>query len=527
MRLDQKKLLCVVACSSLLIACSSKEDTMENPIGAGAGGMGAASGGSGGMTASGGQGGSIGNPGGASGGASGMGGASGAGAGGASGAGAGGAGGDASGGMGGAGGDTGDDPNAVAENPDGVDALQPLSDEIALPIVFVHGFAGSAQQYDSQAQRFAANGYPLERILDFDHDGAGFDTAGYANGVDDVVDKAIADFGVEQVYLVGHSRGTLVSSTYLGDAARAAKIAKYISLDGGGCLGVSVPCLEPTQASIPGQAHVEVATSAESFRMQYEFLVGAAPAVVDIVPQKAPVTLRGRAVHFPANTGRSGTTLEVWTLDDATGHRAAEMPLATFEIGADGNWGPVTVDSRKRYEFALVPTAEGSTHHLYMQRFLRDTNFVRLLSGDAESATRMNTNSGDTHSSLVLMRMREWYSGGDAIDTIEIGTTSPSAGDQAAVDAMRPYVGNATIGIHVHDAAASPGDSTLEPLPYFGTQAFQAGVDVFMPATEPPDGTITITNNPRGDASKPQVIRVPNWASSGHAMSVLFADYAQ
>jgi pimeloyl-ACP methyl ester carboxylesterase len=433
--------------------------------------------------------------------------------------------------MGGDGGDG--DANAVSENPDGVDPLEPLPEDITLPIVFVHGLAGSAQQYDSQMQRFVMNGYPQERIIAYDHDGAGFDIAGYADAVDEVVNKAVADFGVEQVYLVGHSRGTYVGSSYLGNATRRAKVAKYISLDGTGCGGITVPCLDPNVNMLPGQAHVEVSTSPESFEMQYEFLLGEAPMVTAIAPQKAPVTLRGRAVNFPANTGRSGTTLEVWTIDDTTGHRVADEPIGTFEIGADGNWGPVMVDSRKRYEFALVPTGEGPTHHLYQQKFLRDTDFVRLLSGEPDSATRVNTHTSDTHSTLVLSRMREWYGGddadlpGDQADTLEVATTSPSAGDEAAVSVLQPYIGNGTIGLHVHDAQASPGDSTLDPLPYFGSQPFQGGIDVFMPATEPPDGTITITNVPRGNTEKPQVMSVPNWQSSKHSISVMFADFAQ
>ena len=42
-----------------------------------------------------------------------------------------------------------------------------MAGDVALPIVFVHGFAGSAQQYESQKIRFVANGYPAERIVAF------------------------------------------------------------------------------------------------------------------------------------------------------------------------------------------------------------------------------------------------------------------------------------------------------------------------------------------------------------------------
>ena len=45
------------------------------------------------------------------------------------------------------------------------------------------------------------------------------------------------------------------------------------------------------------------------------------------------------------------------------------------------------------------------------------------------------------------------------------------------------FVGNGGIGIHIHDDAATPGESTLAALPYFSEQPFQSGVDVFMPAS--------------------------------------------
>ena len=86
---------------------------------------------------------------------------------------------------------------------------------------------------------------------------------------------------------------------------------------------------------------------------------------------------------------------------------------------------------------------------------------------------------------------------------------------------------NGVIGIHVHDAAATPRDSTLDLLPFFPTQAFQSGVDVFMPADEPPAGTVSFVNSPRGDVSRPQVINVPNWRSSTDRVTVTFNDFVQ
>src|SRR5690606_33769351 len=48
-----------------------------------------------------------------------------------------------------------------------------------------------------------------------------------------------------------------------------------------------------------------------------------------------------------------------------------------------------------------------------------------------------------------------------------------------------------------------------------------------MPAAEPPDGTISIVSSPRGDTANQQILNVPNWASSGHRISLIFNDYPQ
>ena len=423
-------------------------------------------------------------------------------------------------------------PSAPAQTGPGVDPLPPLPDDVALPIVFVHGFAGSAQQFESQAIRFAANGYPQDRIVAFDHDGAGLDIPGYTLGLDQLINATLERFDVDKVYLVGHSRGTFVSSSYLGDPARAAKVAKYVSLDGSPCPTV-VPCRTITQATNPGQSHVEVATSKETFAALYAFLVGTAPQVVDIVAQQAPVELSGRAVNFPANTGREGAHLDVWEIDPATGARIAATPHASFDLGADGAFGPFTVDQGAHYEWVLSAPGSNVQHHLYLQPYPRSSQLVRLLSSPPDGPTRANTNVGPGHSAIIAMRMREWYGtddgdlAGDQSDVLEISTHGPGI-DQAPVNAVASRMGNGTIGLHFHDDAATPRQSTLAALPYFSTQPFQNGADVYMPASAAagvPDGTITVTNIPRGDATKPQTLNVPNWPSSLHAISVVFTDY--
>ncbi len=424
-----------------------------------------------------------------------------------------------------------DEEKPPGENEGGTDPLDPLPEDLTLPIVFVHGFAGSAQQFQSQAMRYIANGYPPERLRAYEHEGAGTNVAGFLDPLDAIIDEQRTKFKTDKVFLIGHSRGTSVSLMYLSDATRAAKVEKYIALDGAGCASISVPCIAPAQTAnmrpgqthpLPGQKHVEVATSKESFAAQFEFLFGRKAQIVDIVKQRAPVKVSGRAVNFPANTGRAGVKLEFWEIDSKTGKRVGSTPLGTFTLDDTGNWGPVTVDPDKHYEQVLISGETENQHHFYSQPFLRSTEFVRLLSGPPDSDSRKNTNSGADHAAIVLMRQREWT----PEDVLEVATKSAS-GDQETRNVISAAISNNPISIFLHDDAATPGESSLAQLPWFPMQPFQNGVDVFMPASETPDGTITLTNKPRAATDKPQTLNVPNWASSKHTITVTFSDYPQ
>jgi pimeloyl-ACP methyl ester carboxylesterase len=421
-------------------------------------------------------------------------------------------------------------------------------DEAFVPVVFVHGGAGSAAQYETQARRFDSNGYASSYIRAFEYDSS-FTINSFAQVVarlDSVVDGLRTEFGVDRVNLVGHSLGTFVSNTYLADAGRAAKIAKYIGIDGSSnanC-GVTDPNLDcmgiwqgtNTTGNVGGnnvrlspQTHVQVATSAESFAAQYRFFTGHDPETRLVLPEPpGQVQISGRAVEFPQNIGAVGATLEIWEINARTGARKDAEPVAVLTVAADGSWGPVSVNGQQSYE--LYVTRPGFlSHHFYFQPWLRSSGLVRMNLAPPNSQIVANTNLSDNHSAATVVRQKEWWtthpSGQD--DVLSIGTSSPSRGDQPPVDALTKVTSNGVIGLHVHDAAASPGDSTLDLLPFFPTQAFQSGVDVFMPATAPPDGTISFVNAPRGDTSRLQAINVPNWRSSTDRITVTFSDFVQ
>jgi pimeloyl-ACP methyl ester carboxylesterase len=396
-----------------------------------------------------------------------------------------------------------------------------------VPIIFVHGFYGSGDQYRAMGLYFASNGYPAERVLAFDHNSVGGTTT--QADLNRFIDAARQRFGVSRVHLVGHSMGTAIVSQYMANTANRSKVDKYILVDGTGCSGTGRSCLAIRAATIPAgnasQTHVESSVSPESFARQYQFFLGRAPSVPSVTPETGPtIQLAGRLQELTVNTPVANTPVRFWAIDEATGHRSADSPAATATTGADGFFAPVTVPNGPAYEIE-IQRAGGGTFHAYYQRFQRSDYLLRLNSVGPDSATVKNTNRGPGHASLAVVRNREfWRNHAGQNDVLNVKTTTSDGGGTPAIDVLSQATAQ-YVGVHLHDDAATPGQSSLAPLAYFSSQPFQTGVDVFMPAESPPDGTISITNLPRGDASKPQTINVPNWASSTDGMSVHFNDW--
>jgi hypothetical protein len=403
------------------------------------------------------------------------------------------------------------------------------------PIIFVHGFAGSASQFEAQAMRFASNGYPVDSIEAHEYDTTlGSETPSdiWAR-LDTRIAELSAATGADQVDLLGHSMGTGLMQGYLNsDPARAANVAHYVNLDGatateppGGVPTMAVwgagdPTREITGATnvyFSNQTHTQVVTSPETFEAVFEFFNGEPPTTRNVIAQRAgEVTIEGRAQLFLTNAGVQDATLDIYEVDGSTGMRIDETPEASFAMTGDGGWGPFAPDPSAYYEFAL--SRDTGAQHIYMQPFVRTNHLVRLLSSEPDTGVDALWDKGEGHSNLVVIRNKEWW--GDqpgANDVLEIDGTG-------IVNAATAPQSKRAIGIFVYDRGADGLSDTTAPIPTFFGLPFLTGVDLHMAASSPPQATIAIVATPRlGNGV--ETINVPNWASASDRITVQFRDF--
>jgi pimeloyl-ACP methyl ester carboxylesterase len=413
------------------------------------------------------------------------------------------------------------------------------SDTTAVPVVFVHGNSGSASQFETHAMRFTSNGYPQGSLFAFEYDTSqphGVVEQLVNDQLDTFLDDVAAQTGHEQVHVAAHSRGTTVMHSYLSSPDRAERVARYVNLDGRQSASPpgGVPTLavwgewNPTSAiggaanaHFPDKGHTEVATAAETFALMYEHFTGSPPATTDVVPEPpGRVTLAGRATIFPENVGVGDATVEMWEVDPDTGERIGNRPRATTPLDDDGAFGPFRAHGAKYYEFAIVRSGQ-SVHHFYVLPQPRSNHFLRLQTSHPGEGIAQFIETGDVHSALTISRNREWWGDqGDGSDVLRIDgvdVVNPASSPRRAVN----------IGVFVFDrfsdGQSDPAAATWFP---FSVLPFLTAVDLYLPASSPPDDPITVEIGARGSGTT-EVINVPNWPSSEHRVSILVPDHVQ
>jgi hypothetical protein len=420
------------------------------------------------------------------------------------------------------------------------------------PVIFVHGFDGSGSQFESQQMRLTSNGYPDSYIFVFEYNSVLYASA-IANGsstaaqeqvlfaqMDQLVSQVKATTHRSKVDLLAHSLGTKLMQDYLNSSpTRAANAAHYVNLDGfpaasppGGVRtlalwGTKGPISQPPgrriggaeNVDIPDSSHVQTATSPLSFSYFYKFFNGKSPKTTQIVPQQGAITISGRDVDFPDNDGLAGATVQVWNINQSTGQRIGTTPIGSFPIGSSGDFGPVTVQSGRRYEFAEVRPGF-PTHHFYYEPFLRSDHLVRLLESDA---LRALGGPPDPRSvAMVIIRYKElWGDQGAEDDILRINGLSVCT---ATTCPLSKEVNGLFAADFDHDGKSNPNE--VWPPYNNASPYFVSSVDVFAPAQTPPTGEVTVSLQDRGKGPT-HTVTFPSFPSTSDVVTVQLDDFTQ
>ena len=144
-------------------------------------------------------------------------------------------------------------------------------------------------------------------------------------------------------------------------------------------IDASAPALRGARnLTLPGVDHRETVYSAAAFKLMYRYLTGDQPAA-DVVVEREP-SISGHIYALDqkqaTNLPLVGTKLVIYRVDEHSAERRGP-PLWIQGTGPGGGFGPVTLESRARYEFVLSHQGYATTH-IYPGALLRSTRWLNL-----------------------------------------------------------------------------------------------------------------------------------------------------
>ena len=449
-------------------------------------------------------------------------------------------------------------------------------DKSKRPIVFVHGTTANGESFAHPALLLASNGYCPDRIRAVEYHsligfapaatdagvgdagarapisgldgGAGLDastplapggdaaTMAIANNelryggakadIDRVIEQLRRETGFDKVDLAGHSQGSGHGARYARE--NPDKVAHYVHLAGGELAenpgGVPTLCLssigdrpvtcKTTKNVTFGEMtidHAAVSSSTESFREIYKFLNEEREPQYDKVQCGDPIVLEGRAPTFGDNKVLVGSKIEVYELGSDPRTRGA--PVKTFDIAADGNFGPWEAKRGVAYEFKMVPPP-GDTRrprHAYMQPFTRSDRLLRFSFESFDptaSATGKRVNYGPGHAVLNVRRRQKAFLFGRDVLKID-GFDAINAAN------ARPRL--VVCSLYLFDSgpmAMGPGDRQSDGGSVIRA-TFMDSSDIYMQAETP--AFIHVMFNG-------ETLKIPNWPSADQGMSLVLVD---
>jgi triacylglycerol esterase/lipase EstA (alpha/beta hydrolase family) len=111
-------------------------------------------------------------------------------------------------------------------------SLSPASSFAVDPILFVHGWSGSASNWNTMISRFEKDGWPKSHLRAYSYNTSQSNKTTAETIVKSEVEKLLASTGASKVDIVAHSMGSLNSRWYIKFVGGESKVDEWVSLGG-------------------------------------------------------------------------------------------------------------------------------------------------------------------------------------------------------------------------------------------------------------------------------------------------------
>jgi len=193
--------------------------------------------------------------------------------------------------------------------------VRPASAAPGTPVIFVHGYTGSASNWVTAMSVFRAGGYPSSQLFAYEYNSYGNNITN-AQGLAAYVSQVRSRTGAAQVDIVNHSMGGLVSLWYLKQLGGAQYVRHLASIAGAnhGTTSASA-CLVYTtcQQMFPGSSFITTLSAGDETPGSTRYGTWYSPCDGIIIPYTSTV-LSGATNNYVACQTHIGYLADTLTL---------------------------------------------------------------------------------------------------------------------------------------------------------------------------------------------------------------------
>jgi hypothetical protein len=359
------------------------------------------------------------------------------------------------------------------------------------PVILVHGFLGSGDNYAPLVSQLKTAGYCPQQFFAYDWNSLARQDQSLA--LNSFIDSVLKITGAKQVDLIGHSAGGGVGYAFLNDSLRQQKVAHYVHIGSGaqkkpaGKEG-TVPTLNLYSlgdmivkgGEIPGATnirftrydHFEIVTADSTAQAVFRFFnPGQKMAAGKANAHKKPFQVTGRVVSLGENLPQAGATISLQEVgNDGTPGKMVQQLMA----GDNGQFSFSAVEASKSYMVAVQP-AEGRKVLYYFPSIREGEQllYLRTLPASGMVAFLLSSLPKDSaQTALVIFSSQKAVIHGR--DKLMVNNMVLSTEEMAKPE-------KTAIAWFLYDADKNK-KTDLTAVAAFNATPFLRGVDMFLPA---------------------------------------------